>query len=151
MLKRCNYCMILIIFVVNTSEFAYFFFKSGDSHEGRQRLLVLLSPGGVRIEQFVTNCGGERLQCNHLPLCQLCNLHVSNSVMFVYILIYVLLLLYALAFHRLALTWLVHNVLNTQRYVTSVAGQTCSFSGKAAKGGSQYLCLNENVSLLRHS
>jgi len=31
------------------------------------------------------------------------------------------------------------------RYVTSVAGQTCSFSGKAAKGGSQYLCLNENV------
>jgi len=89
MLKRCNYCMILIIFIVNTSEFAYFFFKSRDSHEGRQRLLVLLSPGGVRIEQFVTNCDGERLQCNHLPLYQLCNLHVSNSVMFVYILIYV--------------------------------------------------------------
>jgi len=104
MLKRCNYCMILFIFIVNTSEFAYFFFKSGDSHEERQRLLVLLSPGGVRIEQFVTNYGGERLQCNHLPLCQLCNLHVSNSVMFVYILIYVCLLLYALAFHRLALT-----------------------------------------------
>ena len=40
------------------------------------------------------------------------------------------------------------NILNMQRYVTSVAGQTCSFSGKAAKGGSQYLCLNENVSLL---
>jgi len=36
-----------------------------------------------------------------------------------------------------------------QRYVTSVGGQTCSFSGKAAKGGSQYLC--ENVPLLRHS
>jgi len=54
--------MILIIFIVNTSEFAYFFFKSGDSHEGRQRLLALLSPGGVRIEQFVTNCGDERLQ-----------------------------------------------------------------------------------------
>jgi len=36
--------MFLIIFIVNsqycTSEFAYFFFKSGDSHEGRQRLLV---------------------------------------------------------------------------------------------------------------
>jgi len=45
----------------------------------------------------------------------------------------------------------VHNILNMQRYVTSVAGQTRSFSGKAAKGGSQYLCLNENVSLLRHS
>ena len=40
-----------------------------------------------------------------------------------------------------------YNILNNnmQRYVTSVAGQTCSFSGKAAKGGSQYLCLNENV------
>jgi len=54
MLKRCNYCMILIIFIVNTFEFVYFVFKSGDSHEGRQRLLVLLSPGGIRIEQFVT-------------------------------------------------------------------------------------------------
>jgi len=27
--------MILIIFIVNTSEFAYFFFKSEESHEGR--------------------------------------------------------------------------------------------------------------------
>ena len=57
--------MILIIFIVNTSEFAHFDFTSGGSHEGRQRLLVLLSLGGVRIEQFVTNCGGERLPCNH--------------------------------------------------------------------------------------
>jgi len=40
MLKRCNYCMILLIFIVNTSEFAYFFFTSGERHEGRQRLLV---------------------------------------------------------------------------------------------------------------
>ena len=39
----------------------------------------------------------------------------------------------------------VHNILNMQRYVTSVAGQTRSFSGKAAKEGSQHLCLNENV------
>jgi len=46
---------------------------------------------------------------------------------------------------------IVHTVLNMQRHVTSVAGQTCSFSGKAVKGGSQYLCLNENVPLLRHS
>jgi len=38
-----------------------------------------------------------------------------------------------------------------QRYVTSVTGQTCSFSGKAAKVGSQYRCLNENVWLFRHS
>jgi len=58
--------MILIIFIVHASEFAYFFFKSGDSHEGRQRLLVLLSTVGIRIEQLVTNCGGERLPCNHL-------------------------------------------------------------------------------------
>jgi len=36
-------------------------------------------------------------------------------------------------------------LLNMQRYVTSVAGQTCSFNGKAAMRGSQYLCLNKNV------
>jgi len=58
--------MILISFIVNPSEFAYFFFNSEESHEGRQRLLVLLSPGGFRIEQFVTNCGGERLPYNYL-------------------------------------------------------------------------------------
>jgi len=40
--------MIVIIFIVNTSEFAYFF-KSGKSHEGRQRLLVFLSPDGILI------------------------------------------------------------------------------------------------------
>jgi len=57
--------MILIIFIVDTSEFAYFF-NSGESHEGRQRLLVLLSQGGFRIEQFVTNCGNERLPYNYL-------------------------------------------------------------------------------------
>jgi len=34
--------MILIIFRVNTSESAYFFFKSGERHEGRQRLLALI-------------------------------------------------------------------------------------------------------------
>jgi len=39
----------------------------------------------------------------------------------------------------------VHNILNMQRYVSSVAGQACTFSGKTAKGGSQYLCLSENV------
>jgi len=43
------------------------------------------------------------------------------------------------------------NILNMQRYATSVAGQTCSYSSKAAKRSSQYLCLIENVSLLRHS
>jgi len=40
MFKRYNYCIIQIIFMVNTSEFAYVFFKSGVSHEGRQQLLV---------------------------------------------------------------------------------------------------------------
>jgi len=40
MLERFNYCMILIIFIVNTSEFACFFFTSRDCHEGRQRLLT---------------------------------------------------------------------------------------------------------------
>ena len=65
MLRRCNYCMIIIIFIVNTFEFTYFF-KSGNSHEGRHRLLVLLSPGGFRIELFATNCGGVRLPCNCL-------------------------------------------------------------------------------------
>jgi len=77
MLKRCNYCMILIIFIVNTSEFAYFFFKSGESHEGMHRLLVLLSPGGFRIDQFVTNCGGERLQCNCLYVCSVTFMSVT--------------------------------------------------------------------------
>jgi len=65
MLKRCIYCMILIIFIINTSEFAYSSQVRG-SHEGKQRLLVYLAPGGFRIEQFVTNCGGERLPCNYL-------------------------------------------------------------------------------------
>jgi len=45
----------------------------------------------------------------------------------------------------------VYNTLNIQRYATSVAGQTCNYSGEAAKGSSQYLCLSEKVSLLRHS
>jgi len=37
---RCNYCLILIIFIVNTYEFAYFLFNSGESHEGMQPQLV---------------------------------------------------------------------------------------------------------------
>jgi len=45
----------------------------------------------------------------------------------------------------------VYNILNMQRYATSVAGQTCSYSGNAAKGSSRYLGVSENVSLLRHS
>jgi len=75
--------MILFIFIVNTSEFAYFFFKSGESHQTRQRLLVPPLTGWLSHWPFVTNCGGERLPCNYLCV----------------------LLLYALAFHRLALTW----------------------------------------------
>jgi len=47
----------------------------------------------------------------------------------------------------------VYNILNMQRYGTSLAGQTWGYSDEAAKGGSQYLCfnLNENVWLLRRS
>ena len=92
-----------------------------------------------------------------LPLCQLCkcNLYVSYSVMLVYTLkiCITVLLLYALAFHSLALTspCVAYNILNTQRYAFSAAVQTYRYSDKAAKGGSRYLCLNENVSLLRHS
>jgi len=44
----------------------------------------------------------------------------------------------------------VYNILNMQRYATSVAGKTCGRSGKAAKGGSQYSCRNETFLLLRH-
>jgi len=32
----------------------------------------------------------------------------------------------------------VYIVLNMQHYATSIAGQTCSYSDEAAKGGSQY-------------
>jgi len=55
---------------------------------------------------------------------------------------------YSIVWHLLHV---VYDILNMQRYATSVAGQTCSYSDKAVKGGSQYLCFNENVSLLRHS
>jgi len=41
----------------------------------------------------------------------------------------------------------VYDILNMQRYATSVAGQTCSCSDKAAKGGSQYSCRNENFAV----
>jgi len=37
--KRCNDSVILIVFTVNSSEFAYFF-KSGEIHAGKQQLLV---------------------------------------------------------------------------------------------------------------
>jgi len=59
-----------------------------------------------------------------------------------YTLVIYVLPLYALANHTVALD-VVYNILNMQRYGTSVAGQACSYS-KAAKGGSQHLCLNEN-------
>jgi len=58
------------------------------------------------------------------------------------LIIYVLLLLmlsHSIDWHLLDV---VHKILNMQRYVTSVAGQACSFSGMEAKGGSQYVCLN---------
>jgi len=45
----------------------------------------------------------------------------------------------------------VYNILNTQRYVTSVAGQTCSYTVVRRRREASNLYLNENVSLLRHS
>jgi len=95
--------MILSIFIVNTSEFAYFFFKSGNSHEGRQRLIVLLSLDGIRIEHFVTNCGCERLPCNHLYVSSVTFMSVTVQCLYT-LLICVLLLLCVLAFRRVALT-----------------------------------------------
>jgi len=79
MLKRRNYCMILTIFAVITSEFAYFFFKSGESHEGRQRLLV--PPLTVWLSYWAV-CHKLCLWALavQLPLYQLCNLHVSYNV-----------------------------------------------------------------------
>jgi len=67
------------IFIVTTSEFVYFFFKSGESHEGRQQLL--LPPYTEWLSHWAV--------CHKLwwwalavqyPLCQLCNLQVSYSV-----------------------------------------------------------------------
>jgi len=40
---------------------------------------VLLSPGGFRIEQFVTNCGGERLPCNCLYVSSVTFISVTVS------------------------------------------------------------------------
>ena len=40
---------------------------------------------------------------------------------------------YSMVWHLLHI---VYNILNMQRHATSVAGQTCSYSGKAAKEGS---------------
>ena len=145
MLKRCNYCMILIIFIVNTSEFAYFSFKLGESHEGRPRLLLLLSRRGIRIEQFVTNCGGESLPCNYLYVSSVTFTSVTVQCLYT-LLIYSMYSFYYMLSH--SIDWhlldVVYNILNMQRYATSVAGHICSFGGKAAKGGSQYLYLNEN-------
>jgi len=102
MLKRPNYCMILIIFLVNTSEFAYFFFMPWEIHEGRQPLLV---------PPLLTWWLSHWAVCHKLcwwalgmqfPLYQLCNLNVRYSVMFLSTFNGVP-LLYALAFHNLAL------------------------------------------------
>jgi len=144
MLKRCNFCMILTNFIANTSEFEYFFFKLGESHEGRQRLLVPPLTGWLSHWAVCHKLCWWALAVQ-LLLCQLCNLHVSYSAMFVYTfnMCRLLLLLYALAFHSLGLHVL-YNILHMQRYAFSAAGQTCSFSDKSAKGSRQYLCLKEN-------
>jgi len=71
--------MILIIFTVITSEFAYFFFKSGESHEGRHPLLV------PPLTRWLSHWAACDKLCwwafaVQIPLCQLCNLHVGWSV-----------------------------------------------------------------------
>jgi len=71
--------MILIIFIVNTSEFAHLFFKSGESHEGRQRLLVPPFTGWLSHWAVCHKLCWWALAVQ-LPLCQFCNLHVSYSV-----------------------------------------------------------------------
>jgi len=62
--------MILIIFLVNTSAFAYFFFTSWEIHEGRQPLLVPPLTGWLSYWAVLA------LDVQ-LPLRQLCNLNVS--------------------------------------------------------------------------
>jgi len=49
--------MILIIFIVNASEFVYFL-KLRKVTKGGSDCLCLLSPGAFHIDQFVTNCIG---------------------------------------------------------------------------------------------
>ena len=90
-------------FIVNTSEFTYFFFKSGESHERRQWLLVPHLTGWLS-QWAVRHKLSWWALAVQLPLYQLCNLHVSYRVglMFIYTFNNVL-LLYALAFHSLAL------------------------------------------------
>jgi len=57
--------MILIIFIVNSLHLNWRTSSSqGKVTKGRSDCLCLLSPGGFRIEQPVTNCVDERLPCN---------------------------------------------------------------------------------------
>jgi len=83
--QLCFFRASASFFIVNTSEFAYFFFKSGESHERRQWLLVPPLTG------WLSQWAVHHKLCwwalaVQLPLCQLCNLHVSYRVglMFIY-------------------------------------------------------------------
>ena len=61
----------------------------------------------MRIWREVRNFASQKFRLTpawQLPLCELCNLHVSYIVMFVYTFNNILLLPYALIFHGLALT-----------------------------------------------
>jgi len=81
---------------------------------------VLLSPRGIRIEQFVTNSGGERLPFNHLCVSSVTFMSVTVQCLYT-LLIYVLLLLYALSH---SIDWhlldVVYNIMNMQRYVMNM-------------------------------
>ena len=65
MLKRCNYYMILIIFMVNTSEFAYIFFKLGEVTQGGSGCLSSSHRVAFALNSL-SQTGGERLLCNYL-------------------------------------------------------------------------------------
>jgi len=65
--------------MVNTSEFAYFFFKSVESHKGRQRLLVRPFTEWLSHWEVCHKLCWWALAVQY-PWCQLCNLHVSYSV-----------------------------------------------------------------------
>ena len=81
MLKRCNYCMILIIFIVNPSEFAYSS-SQGTVTKGGSDCLCSSHRVAFALSSLLQTGGGERLSCNHLYVTS--NFHVSNSALFIH-------------------------------------------------------------------
>ena len=105
MLKRCNYCMILIIFIVNTVHLTWRISSSSQGTVTKGGSDCLYSSYRVTFALSSLSQTVVMSACSAITYLYVSSATfiVSNSVMFVYILIYAL-LLYALAFHRLALT-----------------------------------------------